>query len=856
MHKRNLCAISVGLVLLAGCDSDTLSDLNKANEGDSLIPSSKVVYSPADGELSIPNDLLFNGTQDGTLNLPVEDETDFTDPTLAISALDGWSYQQPFLIEVALDSKVESLNEASITQAGSVRLFETLMGGDEDPNHPECKDLARGQACKVLSELTYGVDFATRLSGTNQIAVIPLKPLKINSHYLISLSNQITDSENKAVAMSSTYQSVRQDLNTHPLATDSQRNLQALVNSFEAALAEFGVDKQNLILTSAMTTQSATSLSVLKSLLVQNPQTMPVISQPQPVEAGGQQLTTKDVLLPETAACPDMLALAQSGLATDEQMAGINQALPFCINKMYQASVTLPYYSGIATAENPFGATGDNAWWQARCDSGATLQGAVMQGLTLPSEAQSENDQVCMNFGLRDLELDTERHITQYNPVPKIKALDQIDVQITLPDPVYLTATGASMTQMPEDGWPVVIMQHGIGSKKEDMLALTGALGQAGFATVSIDMTLHGSRGFDIDNDGEFEVQANPESVTAFMNLENARATRDNLKQGVADLLGLRVGLANLAQTEFNGHKLNNQKVSFIGHSLGGIVGLNFTALANTELAAAADPLFNIKASVFANAAGGIANFLLDSNSFSQFIKGNIVLSSYKPFLTYLEAEQINIVELLANDELYAETKTDFVAQAELDTDELELFELAEGYFMYLVQNGVNVQALGAPEHTAHYPVYLQTLDAQAQAKLSGLINQFAFAMQTVIDSADPNHYAVNLKQTQTPVLITEIWGDGTPETWDETIPPKASGSPIAGTEGLAQVLGLPVVTDDVMQTEAASGIVRFNAGSHASLLSPQSNAAVTKEMQLMIAKYFASEGKAILVDDSSVISQ
>ncbi|WAJ71476.1 VolA/Pla-1 family phospholipase [Catenovulum adriaticum] len=856
MHKRNLCAISVGLVLLAGCDGDTLSDINKASEGQTVIPSSKIVYSPADGELSIPNDLLFSETQDGTLNLPVDDASDFTDPIVAVSSLDGWSYQQPFLIEVELDSRVNSLNEASIAQAGAVRLFESVMGGDNDANHPECKNVPQGQACKVLAELTFGVDFVTSLSGQNQIAVIPLKPLKLNANYLISVSNQITDSENNAVAMSSTYKSVRQDLNTQPLATDAQKSLQAVINSFETALAEFGVDKQNLILTAAMTTQSAPSLSVIKSLLVQNPQTMPVITQPQPVEVNGQQLTTKDVLLPQAATCPDMLALAQSGLASDEQIASINQALPFCINKMYQASISLPYYSGVATAENKFGATGDNAWWQARCDSGATLQGAIMQGQTLPTQAQSENDQVCMSFGLRDLGLDSDRHITQYNPVPKMKAMDQLDVQITVPDPVYLTATSATVTQMPEAGWPVVIMQHGIGSKKEDMLALTGALGQAGFATVSIDMTLHGSRGFDTDDDGNLDVQANPESVTAFMNLENARATRDNLKQGVADLLGLRVGLANLSQTEFSSQKLNNQQVYFIGHSLGGIVGVNFTTLANTELAPSADPLFDIKASVFANAAGGIANFLLDSNSFGNFIKGNIVLSNYQPFLTYLAENQINIAELLADETIYASTKTNFIAQAELDSSELGLFELAEGYFLHLVQNGVNVQALGAQEHLANYPVYLQSLSVTKQATLNSLVNQFAFAMQTVIDSADPNHYAVGLQQTQTPVLITEIWGDGTPATWDETIPPKASGSPIAGTEGLAQILALPSVTESIMQTEAISGIVRFNAGSHSSLLSPEKNAAVTKEMQLIIAKYFASEGQAILLEDTSVISQ
>ncbi|MCU4674623.1 lipase [Catenovulum sp. 2E275] len=855
MFKLKLCAVSISFALLTACEGDTLADLNKESENEQLIPSSKIVYSPADGQLSVPNDLLFNGTTDGTLNLPVVDASDYTDPTVAMSGLDGWSYQQPFLIEFELESRVESLNMASVEQAGSIRLFEAVMGASTDSAHPECAEVTQGLACKVLSELTFGVDFVTKLAANNQIAVVPLKPLNSDSHYLIAVTNQLSDSEGRAVKMSDTYRSVRQDLASMPLATDAQRSLQAIVNSFEATLNQAGVDKNSLILTAAMTTQSAPALAVLKQLLVQNPAQMPVVSTPNQVEVMGQGITARDALNIGSASCPDMLALAQSGQASAEQMAGIAQAMPFCISQLYSANITLPYYSGVATVDNPTGATGNNAWWQANCDSGATLQGAVAGGMTLPAAAQSDNDAFCMNFGLRDLGLDTERHITQYNPIPKVKTYNQIDVQITVPDPVYLTATGAQITQMPESGWPVIIMQHGIGSNKENMLALTGALGFAGFATVSIDMTLHGSRGFDLDQDGNYEIQSNPDSVTAFMNLENARATRDNIKQSVADLLGLRIGLSNLSTTNFNSQKLDNSNVYFIGHSLGGIVGADFIALTNTALNPAIDPLFKVNASVFANSSGGIASFLLASNSFGNFIKGNILLASFKPFLVFLAQNQQNIALLLADQTAYTEAKTNFLNSANLGESDLTLFNLAEGYFIYLIQNGANVQSLTASDHLAHFVPYFSSLNLSQQSSISAQINQFAFAMQTVIDSADPNQYTSMLNQTNTPILMTEIWGNGTASTWDQTIPPMVSGAPLSGTEALASQLNLSKVNTTTTDPMSVSGLVRFNAGGHSSLLSPSSSAAVTKEMQQMIATYFASSATVIKIDNSSVIS-
>ena len=59
-------------------------------------PAITPVYSPSLGELPVPNDFLFAGSTDGTLNLPVEDAMDYTDLAVHMNAIDGWSTVAPF----------------------------------------------------------------------------------------------------------------------------------------------------------------------------------------------------------------------------------------------------------------------------------------------------------------------------------------------------------------------------------------------------------------------------------------------------------------------------------------------------------------------------------------------------------------------------------------------------------------------------------------------------------------------------------------------------------------------------------------------------------------------------------------
>lgn len=70
--KRLLLGVSIASVLgLTGCGGDeTIAEINQ--QVGTTQPASRIIFDPSGGSLSVPNDLLFSGTTDGTLFLPDE----------------------------------------------------------------------------------------------------------------------------------------------------------------------------------------------------------------------------------------------------------------------------------------------------------------------------------------------------------------------------------------------------------------------------------------------------------------------------------------------------------------------------------------------------------------------------------------------------------------------------------------------------------------------------------------------------------------------------------------------------------------------------------------------------------------
>ncbi len=206
---------------------------------------------------------------------------------------------------------------------------------------------------------------------------------------------------------------------------------------------------------------------------------------------------------------------------------------------------------------------------------------------------------------------------------------------------VYRAQLQLDPIAMPEGGWPVVIMQHGITTQKESMLALTAQLSIQGFATVAIDHPRHGERGIDVDGDGTDDFNATTGSVLSYMNLSSLLVARDSLRQSAADLLGLRLGLNFINDTT-----INSKDVTYIGHSLGSIVAPAFIAQANTPIAETLDPLFNVNTVALASGGGGIASFLLESAAFGPFIQGSVLsqagTTEADEFTAYLQGDAVS----------------------------------------------------------------------------------------------------------------------------------------------------------------------------------------------------------------------
>jgi len=381
-------------------------------------------------------------------------------------------------------------------------------------------------------------------------------------------------------------------------------------------------------------------------------------------------------------------------------------------------------------------------------------------------------------------------------------------VQVTIPDPAIAGALGFSVS-MPDAGWPVVILAHGITSKKEDMLAITGTLSLAGIASVAIDQPLHGTRGYDLDGDGTDDINATTVSATHYMNLASLPTARDNLRQSVSDLLGLRLGLnAVVDATASQNVSFDMSRVSIMGVSLGAITGGNFAAVANTsmgETLGALDGMYAVKQASLESPGGGAAQFLLESPTFGPLIKGLLLSQSSEDFVALLT-------------QLYGTT----------DVSEAQL-----------------VGAVSA---------FMDALSDEQAAEVNAVLAEFAFAAQTVMDAGDPTNYATTLGET-TPVHMMTVVGDGGEENLPDQVIPVTTSLPLSGQLALANTIGLEQVTTTQSGTDALSGLVLFNSGAHASSLSPASSAEVTAEMQREVAGYISTDATVLPITDETVVS-
>jgi len=803
--KKKLIYAAVVSALLAGCGG---SDDNKGDTSsylDYLLTGSNAVRPSA----------LAARASDGTLKFSTE-TADLSNPVSAMSTLDGWSTTQAIQIVPVTSSGIQVQAPTAAEFSASVApLYLLELAFDSAALRPN----------GVKKVLTYGVDFVVAASA-GKLNLVPLKPLNPSSYYMIVATDSLKDSTGSPVRAGSDYSNYKNNAGSNA----QEQTINGLIALQEGLFkAATGIATDHVIFSDWFGTQSGADVLVAvkgaaASVVLQGLDAAKVWKQ----DALGNTSLPGTYTLAVTGNDDFLTQLDNEQFLPQEQKDAIAAAVAASptltgiagMTKVYTGTVKLPYFLSSPATAGSWDKAKTQSWHGAipslyaianalkASDSeviaglvGAGVDPALLAELMADPTRQSEllaeaSKLVGVTLTSGGKPLDAEQNIGRFNPLPALEEVQSVPMRIFAKDALN-TITD------------VIIYQHGVTSVKENAYAL--ALGQIGagitasknVAVVVIDHPLHGERGFALS--GSMATVTTSDNPTPYLNLSYLTVARDNLKQSVADLLGLRmaVGLAN-DQNAIG--SAGNLKVHFLGHSLGAIAGANLLAVANQPIGnPTADALFKFDTGGLAMPGGGIAPLLLNSPTFGPTIKMGVLTGGS------------------------AELKAAFTAYAP------------------------NCQT-AVP--TCFVNEFLPSLGATTQAAAASTLQSYSFAAQSVLDSADPINLASGIK-ADFPLFATEIVGDGALSLSDQVIPNSIASAPLGGTEPLFKLLALQPLTATGAANHHAA---RFVAGGHSSLLAPDENfdptGDVTTEMQTQFGSFFMSGGTAVQVTDSSLLKQ
>jgi len=574
-------------------------------------PTEKAIanFNLTTGNLPYPIDLYFAPSAaaplgDGTLNLPTVPWRNAA-MQAALNSQDGWS------TTASLDTGFTLPLDSASIGASSVKIIKLWLNpSTKAPVNPadsaQLRFLPSGATSPVAGILTYGTDFTADVSpdidsNGKILRITPLKPFAfssgpavnnaganagkvLNVGYLVVLTNGLKATTGAAMTPDTFYADIKAapaDCSTFADAT--QKQVCQLFKAHLGIAQATGTNPADVVLSWSFSTQSIDD-------------TLNVIS---------------------LTAAPQQTLIVPTGLTT--KMA--NASLQGKAN-IYVGSTKLPYYlTPAATASDKSILT---KFWTAAAAPNPAL------GLDPAS-----------------------RNLTMFNPAPAKVADVTVPLLVTIPNSTsacpYVYPVSA-----PPGGWPVAIVQHGITRNRSDALAMSDGFADACFIVASIDLPLHGltdttnplycsptkpqcigasERTFNVDLVNAAGA-ATPDGVidasgTHFINLTSPATSRDNLRQGEADLIVLTKSVQTLAiapgtPLPAGPVGVNPARVSFVGQSLGAIVGGSHVHFAGDL------------ATVTLEEPGGVlTKLLLDSAAFGPRISAGVSASAVRDSYSY-----------------------------------------------------------------------------------------------------------------------------------------------------------------------------------------------------------------------------
>jgi hypothetical protein len=579
-------------ILAAGCTGSSNSGITPTDPTTGSLPGSgtstpgtpaatAALFQPAQGVFPFPNDLYFGGTTDGTIN--IQPANGLIPNQAGLNALDGWSTTAPIRIRFG-----GPLNPASFS-AANIRVYQVTVSNTNKA------------VSGFTRPLTFGTDFSATVAsdagvGSTILEITPLVPLAPSqgpatptspvpdgTGYLVLVTNGVMMASGAAATADTDYATIKATLG----ATVNPANCTTLPNApmqgacgFTAshfavaanpALGALALNPANIIVSFHFTTVATRDTLRALGLTIFNPAA--------PVPAIG---------VDATPGIPLSL---------------INAALPAFASARF-GTVTVPYYSYIPMAQAPGGISTDSQVLRTAWRAAA----APPSPLTDPAN---------------------ERNLTRFNPIPELRASKAIPLLVIVPN----AGAGAAGTK-PANGWPVVIFEHGITRDRSDAFALAQAFASQGWVIAAVDLPLHGITStanplYQASNEQTFNLDlivnasgaSGPDGVidptgTHFINLTYPLASRDNLRQGVVNLLALTRALPTLDLDGDTVGDIDPTRIAFVGQSLGSIVGISYGAALPSP---ALTPTM-----VFSVPGGGVAALLRDSPTFGPRINAGL----------------------------------------------------------------------------------------------------------------------------------------------------------------------------------------------------------------------------------------
>jgi len=517
-----------------------------------------------------PNNVLFANSDDGTLNIEIEDCDTEGQATLktVLNTLDGFSTTAP--INTTFNIPIDP---STVIAGSTVRVFEVTLSPPPQ------------NAVVAVNEELGQTDFVATVSGDTTLVVLPIKPLKPKTTYMVVVTNGVKSTNGIAAKPDLMYETLSGEDDI--LASNGSININAFKGIPETALRLAGLQQLTRVAEAAAiaytvdddlseTIADVTASDIVISWNFTTQSTEDVF---QTIKA----MVNDDAFEVVSSISPAVISstLAASGNENDSR------------GNVYVGTLEVPYYLTAFSANNPTAPLTE--YWRAE------------------------------NGG----------HLTWLNSTPGVTSTQTIPLLVTVPK------NGVAP-------WPVVIFQHGIRRNRTDLLAVANALADEGFAAVAIDLPLHGLSGdeevvgafkaateavdpnvverhFEMDLVDNTTFAPGPDGVLDafelnFINLRSPLTSRDNVRQAVADLMVLRKSIATMDYDGVdNGPDFDTNRVYLLGQSLGSIVGATYLAVNDAE-----DPSESVKTAVLSSPGGGIAKMLDGSPEFGPTIHAGL----------------------------------------------------------------------------------------------------------------------------------------------------------------------------------------------------------------------------------------